>query len=268
MKKNNENKKESIKKLQAENDEIKKKLTEEHGAFFGGMDDANGLNLPPEIESQFLNHIMAFENAYKNSKRILLYDFLKRPSYRKIEELSDAEITVELERIMSLMNESQVYLSTFCEVADRELYRFITEELFFEEKDDIQIPGMNSNFTYEEFHPNHEYDIRNHSTDFINTYLDKETDYYTNMLTSGAEKLDWHIHFREAFSSFERNVFSIANIEFDAKSATVQFDIDFIGIVEGSAESLAFKGEGEMTLLYEYDYWTVDMVKLPKSVQL
>lgn len=268
MEKNNGNRKEELRKLKTENDELKKKLTEDNGAFFGSMGIGDSI-LPPEIESLFLNHIMAFENAIQTAERIQLYDFLQQPGYQKIEDLTDAEITVELNRVMDLMNEHQVCLNTLCEVSDSELYRFITEELFLKEIDDIHIPGMNTNFTYEEFHPNHEYDIRNHSSEFINTYLDKETDYYTNMLTSEAAKMDWHLHFREAFSAFKLFTFSITKIDFDIEKATVQFICEIIGAVEGASESLCFKGDGELTLLLQWDYWSVDTVKLPQSsVQL
>jgi hypothetical protein len=264
MKKNNENRKGELKKLKTENEEIKKKLTEEHGAFFGGM-GGEGMNLPPEIESMFLNNIMAFENAHKSASRVQLYDFLGQPSYRKVEELTDEEVTQELDRVMKLMSSKMIILDTLCEVDDRELYRFITEELFLEETEDVQIPGMISHYTYEEFHPNHEYDIRNHSTDFIRFYLDKENDFFKSSLTSEAEKADWHLHFREAFSSFQQNEFSITKLVFDTESATIQFDIDFVGIVDGSGESLIFKGEGEMTLRLEWDYWSVNTVRFPKS---
>ena len=129
MKKNNENPKDKLNRIRHENEEKKKQLIEEHGAFFGNMTNEN--NLPPEIESQFLDNIKAFENEFQSAKQIQLYDFLGKPNYRKLEELTDAEVSKELERIMKLMSNNQVSLDTICEVDDRELYRFITEELFF-----------------------------------------------------------------------------------------------------------------------------------------
>ena len=58
--------------LQRENEELKKKLEEEFGAANGWTNP----DLPPEMENEFLNHIMAFENAWKDAKRITLYEFL------------------------------------------------------------------------------------------------------------------------------------------------------------------------------------------------
>ncbi len=171
MKKNNETPEEKLDRIRIENEEKKKQLTEEHGAFFGNMN--NDSDLPPEIESQFLDHIMAFENAFQSAERISVYDFLEQPTFRKVEELTNAEVTQELERIMKLMSRKMVSIDTLCEVDDRELYRFITEELFLEEKDDMMIPGMMTHYTYEEFHPNHEHDIREHSIEFLNSYLNR-----------------------------------------------------------------------------------------------
>ncbi len=264
MKKNKETPKDKLDRIRIENEEKKKQLTEEHGAYFGNINNDN--DLPLEIESQFLDHIMAFENAFKSANVIKLYDFLEQPPFRKVEELTDAEITEELNRLMELMANKSVSLDTICEVDNRELYRFITEELFLEEKDDIQIPGMISHYTYEEFHPNHEHDIREHSYNFVSSYLNKESDYYTTFMSGEAEKAEWHNHFRQAFSTFHLNDFTIKELVFDTEKAVVQFDCDFVGKVEGSAESLHFLGAGEMNLLFQWDFWCVDKIIFPKSI--
>ena len=260
---NNENAKSTLNQMQIENEEKKKLLTQEHGAYFGSMNSEN--DLLPEIESQFLDHIMTFENAYQSAKCIKLFDFLEQPTFRKVDALTDAEVSEELDRIMQLMIQKMVSLDTICEVDDRELYRFITEELFQEEKDDLQIPGMITHYIYEEFHPNHEYDIRQHAIDFVNSYLNYESNFYKSFMTKEAENAEWHLHFREAFSSFHLNDFTIKALGFDLEKAVVQFDCDFFGKVEGSAESLRFLGAGEMNLLFQWDYWCVDRINFPKS---
>jgi hypothetical protein len=251
-------------KLRAANEEKKNKLIGQYGALFSDMSTNN--ELPPEIESQFLDNILAFETNYDSSNRIPLYDFMGKPSYRKVDDLSDEEVTEELNRLTELLDSCQVALDTICDVADRELYRFITEELFLYEINDMHIQGMYTRFIYEDFYPNHEHDIREHSYDFIRSYLDKDKDFYTYLLTSDAEKADWHLHFRQAFSFFQLNSFSITGIDFDTEKAKVQFECDFVGKIEGSAESLHFIGSGELTLLCQWDYWSIDSIKLPKNL--
>ncbi len=263
MKKDNKTPKDKLNRIRIENEEKKKQLTEEHGAYFSDVSNENELS--PEIESQFLDHIMAFENAWKDAKQVSLYEFLGKPPYRKIDDLREADIHEELNRLNELMFQHQVGLDTICEVSEQELYRFITEELFLEEIDEMHIPGMITHYTYEEFHPNHAYDIERYSTDFIRSYLDKENDFYLHLLTSETEKADWHIHFRQAFSSFQLNGFLIRKLDFDTEKAVVQFDCDFVGQVAGSGESLHFIGVGELTLLYQWDFWCVDKVKFPQN---
>ena len=84
-------------KLRAANEEKKNKLIEQYGACFSDMSINN--ELPPEIESQFLDNILAFETNYDSTNCIPLYDFVGKPSYRKADDLSDKEITEELNRL-------------------------------------------------------------------------------------------------------------------------------------------------------------------------
>ena len=77
------------------------------------------------------------------------------------------ELAGELDRLFELLFENDIAIDFLHEQNDREMYRFITEEMLEEEIDDIQIPGMVSHFIYEEFHPNDEDDI----TDAIEEFL-------------------------------------------------------------------------------------------------
>lgn len=251
--------------IRNENEEKRKKIEEEFGASRWGSSENNELD--PEIESLFLDYVLAFEKGWKEAKRISVYEFLEKPAFRRMDELSDAEVSTELERFYEIMDQHQLRLDTICEVADAELYRFITEELFEQEIDDMHIPGMMTNFIYEEFHPNHEYDIRHHSTDFIQTYLKKESSYYTNFLSENANKQDWHKHFREAFSSFELRQFEILNMQFDLEKsqAKVDFECDIIAEVDGSHNKLNFAGKASIQLVYQWDFWCVDSLVLPQS---
>lgn len=266
MKKESPNEKSN--RLHIENEEKKRKIEAEFGAEYWGKPEDN--ELPLEIESQFLDNILAFENAWKDTKQITLYEFLGEPSYRKPEELKEDEVHDELNHLYALMEQHQICLDTICEVSEQEIYRFITEELFFKEKDDMQIPGMITHYTYEEFHPNHAYDIENYSTEFMISYLEKENDHYTNHLSSEATKKAWHMHFREAFSSFDLKKFEITELTFDLenKKSRVEFDCEFIAVVEGSAEKLLFNGKGTFQLVYQWDFWYVDSVEFPPNQKL
>ena len=252
-----------LERLKRENEIKKLKLMLEYGMKV----PVESLNkdIPPQVESQFLDNVMEFEKAFHHSERIMIYDFIGKPDYRKSESIPDSEITVELDRIMQLLNENQISLDTLCEVDDRVLYHFITEELFLTETDNMKIKGMISHFTYEEFHPNHEYDIRNNCNWFIESFLNKESDFYTTYLTKEAEGNSWFGNFRKAFSSFERESFEITNIQFDELSSKVEFNITFSGIIDGSNQIESFSGPGKIELLFRWDYWCVQAITLPSN---
>jgi len=251
-------------RLRELNEEKKNKLIKEKGAVFSDMYDEN--ELPPEIMSRFLDNIIAYEDDYDSTNRVQLYDFMGKPSYRKVEDVPDEEIAEELNQLYRLLDKNQVSLGTLCDVADREIYRFITEELFFEEIDDTHIPGLFSIFYYEDFHPNQEHNIREQSFDFISSYLDKENDFYTYSLTSEAKEAEWHVHFRNSFSTFKLNNFTITELNFDTEKALVKCECDFVGKIKGSRESLHFFGEGEFNLLYKFENWYIDSIKLPRNI--
>jgi len=257
----NEDFDDEIEKLKQENEIKRMKLRLEFGADFPIKSDSHDLSL--HMESQFLDNILAFERAFHNSSQIQIYDYLGKPEYLNIEMIPDSNLQVELDRIMAILNANQIDLVTLCDVDDRELYRFITEELFFAETDNIRIEGMVNTFTYEEFHPNHEFDLRSSSQEFFESFLDKKSTLFTSLLTKEAEENAWFDHFRKAFSSFKMNSLTITDIKFNERDATVQFEIDFFGVIEGSKEKHYYSGVGCLRFLYQWDYWYIQELILP-----
>jgi len=144
-------------RLEAENEFLKMKMMLEHGAQFGGMQAGN---LPPEIENEFLKHIVAFEQQSQNSKYITIFEKIGRPEHFKpVAEISDAEISTAWKALCDHMGVYGVSLDVCSpNISERELYRFTIEELFLHETDDMNIPGMMSNFIYDEFYPDAMYD--------------------------------------------------------------------------------------------------------------
>lgn len=249
-------------KLRFENELKKMKLSLERGASFSDL--SSNKNLPPEVENRFLKNIEAFEDAFQSAKQISVYDFIGRPEFLSEDRITDQEISDALKNIVETLNEYGIILDTLCEVDDRVLYQFITEELFLHEMDDIRIEGMVSHFIYEEFHPNHEYDLTNATTEFINDFLDKTSkDFYTSTLTREAETDQQLIDFRSAFASFNVGRFEIDKIAFDEGIAQVEFTIDFSGMIENSHVEQRYVGKGKMEFLHQYGFWYINRVNFP-----
>jgi len=254
-----------LEKLRMENELKKMKLMLEHGAVIS--ESTNTKTVHPLIENEFLNSIEAFENAYHNAKPVLLYDFIERPDFIAVDVIDDALISTELEKIMDILNKNGIQLDTLCDVEEREIYRFVTEELFVHEMDNMRIPGMMTCFIYEEFHPNHEYDLRRYSLEGVESFLNKKDKYYEMHFTKEAIKAPWFTNFRDAFFSFSIRHFDITDLTINEFTASVAFTIDFAGTIEGSKQKQNFKGAGTIEFIYQYDYWYIQKINFPGAAK-
>ncbi len=252
-----------LEKLRIDNELKKMKLMLEHGAIITGPSDTKAVH--PLIENEFLNSVEAFENSFRNAKPILLYDFIERPVFIPVADIPDSQVSVELDRIMNMLNKNGIQLDTLCDVEEREIYRFVTEELFVHEMDNMRIPGMMTCFIYEEFHPNHEYDLRRYSFEGIEAFLNKEAEYYEGHFTKEAVESAWFRTFRDAFGSFSIQHFEITDITTGDINALVSFNIDFTGIIEGSTLKQNYAGTGSIEFLYQYGYWYIEMINFPAA---
>lgn len=160
-------------KLKAENEFLKMKMMLEQGAVFGGGDQP----LPASLENEFLNRIMAFEQQAANPKYIKLYDKIKRPTHFKpVLEIGDNEIEKAWDELAAHLHKYGVMVDVCSpNISTRELYRFVTEELFEYEMNDMDLPGMMSSFIYDEFYPDPYYDNTRVATEeCINYILEKD----------------------------------------------------------------------------------------------
>jgi len=235
------------------------------------------------MENQWLNSIEEFEKQFDNAKRTTVWEYMDKPDYKKKDELKPHEISNELNRLFELLAESNISLSTLCEVDDAELYRFITEELFQHEMDDIRIPGMMSCFTYEEFHPNAKLDIEEAIDYFFRMtmakmeniggdgydllYVDTE-----NHQDSAGSKIDKQKvvncinNFLDSFDKFEVVTYNEKTFEINQEKtdAKVTFTIHFKGLFENSSETYDFRDDGCFKLKPgEYGGWEMYHIDLP-----
>jgi len=93
------------------------------------------------LKTNGLNNIYNFESNTKTPSGFKLYDFLGRPSFKKIEELMQEGIGLALAEIQTKMEEKGVELDC-CANTPFVIYKFITEELFDHEMDRHHVPGL------------------------------------------------------------------------------------------------------------------------------
>lgn len=248
--------------IEEENKFKKLKLGIEYSMDFS---KSTGSNLPPEIEGQFLDYVTNFEKAFENAKPISVFEKMGSPEFKIGKSLSDEEICIELERIIDLMNLNGLALDVLAnyENENRLIYNFITEELFLHEIDDMNVPGMVTNFIYEDFHQNHEYDLKQATEDFLRMFLNTKSNFYKEYHSKDASNHEELNNFRSLFKKFKIKFFEFMNIVFDEQKAKVDFNIDFWAKIKGTDAKIKYSGNGSMTFEYEYGYWYVRKVDLP-----
>jgi hypothetical protein len=252
--------------LRHENEITKLKIQAEFGMEFNGKNDLN-----PAIENIWLNQILDYERAMVDNKQITVAELLGHPICKKEKELNDAEITVELHALMELLHQKNIVIDSVAGVEEREMYRFITEELFLTETDSNFPKNMICCFIYEEFHPNHEYDIRRHLDDFINSLVSKDGDYYESMILHGddesneikSQKLKHRLKlFRDAFDEIRNESFNITSIDIKENQADVCFEYKLIVLPPGSRSTQNITGNGRFQMTNQYEYWVIDQIDM------
>lgn len=104
---------------------------------------------------------------------IRIYDFIGEPLYNHVHDLSDREVPKELKKLRKLLARKGIVVDTLSGVSDRELYRFITEEVFKQEIQNIRMPNWTIHLIYEEFYPSDEFDIKNQAGHTLALIFDK-----------------------------------------------------------------------------------------------
>jgi hypothetical protein len=85
-------------------------MEEKFGAKFGMIGDVS-----PEIEKEWLKSVEAIEEQYRNSNRISVWEKIGRPEFKKIEILQEEEVSMELVRLLNILDKNQVSLETLCD---------------------------------------------------------------------------------------------------------------------------------------------------------
>ncbi|MCF8449372.1 MAG: hypothetical protein K9G49_05810 [Taibaiella sp.] len=261
--------------IRTENEIKKIKLALEHGMSFSDFEINK--DLPPELEGGFLDHIQEWEEQYAQRKMVSVFDLAEQPAFKPLSEVPENEIEKELDIILEQLHQHSVSIACLADVTPRELYRFVTEELMEKQVDDIRIEGMMHCFTYEDFYPNHEYDITNRCEEIID-HITRKDDSRT-MAPWGIADTVWHngvlltkeewvrkiIAFQESFNSFSVHQCELTAFQFNEEKniATATGDVHFSGSIEGSEEVMEFKGVCRFDMVLNYEWWIIDKMELP-----
>ena len=221
------------------NNQVKKlKIELETGAKFF---TPNGIDLPADVEAEFLDNIIAFEEAAKKAETKTIGEILGNPVLIPEDGLTDEQIHEELTKFYKLLDENNVNFDVIYETPEREIYQFICTEFVEHVHENINIPGFISRYEYEDFMPNDEGDLRSESQNlfenlFVGDFEFLEIEFADEVIFKGKK---WN---REEFMELLEVFYESTKIEL--KSVEIE-----------KVEIQLELGKAEVTGFIQYVYW-------------
>ena len=253
--------------LMRENELLREKLRNE----FGFNVQTCGAVDSPELENAWLNQVYDFEKAFDECGKVSVYDYVGRPEFKPASELSEKELSAELARLLRHLKENSVDFGSVCKYDDIVIYKFLTEELFPYQMDDIRMPQMMTGFIYEEFHPNHEYDIRRNAKRFVSdmlgekftpenfSYVLAKEVQFNNKSVPKSEFLMSLMLFREVCEYMRLEKMTDSNLDFDLNSGTGSIS----GEMAYRKDNETVSGGFTLKFTLEHEFWYISGVCIP-----
>lgn len=156
--------------LRMENELLRIKLQAELGAHFCGMEQSS---LPPQMERMFLEQIAAFHKHIAENPAIPLRQHLGNPDLRPSGGMPRRELEQAWKELSRLLESKNVRVDFLGRYPTKTMYDFILDELLDCEIETPIFENQYVCFIYEEFHPDHEYDLRKISKEFMAAFFQK-----------------------------------------------------------------------------------------------
>jgi hypothetical protein len=223
----------------------------------------DGIQLPPEIEAQMLDQILAFERVKNDAKEVEIYQYIGKPKIKAADTLSTEEVILEKERLLKLLSKKGIFLTSMEDIDDRVMYQFITEEFFFKKTLDLPIKGMVRHFVYEEFHPNEQLYAEKTVEFFMHSYFNDELNANIDMLCR--EEVSQYItDFKNLYERFELKNYELLASKIKKIKGIISASVDFEAFVENSLKSHRYQGDIEIEVRKRKGHWQISQLRFPK----
>jgi hypothetical protein len=146
------------------------KLHNEYGMAFEYTD----ARLPPEVENEWLDHVLEFERQFEQGKRITVRERIGNPPIQPLNDLPLEAVGEAVTALLDLLAAHGIAVDFLGDVEELEAYHYLTEELLDEEMDDIRIEGMMTHFTYS----TPEYEVQMWVENFVLDLFTNEKKYF------------------------------------------------------------------------------------------
>ncbi|MFC5409862.1 hypothetical protein ACFPMF_11120 [Larkinella bovis] len=140
-----------IYKSQNEINQLKRAL--ERQALFG-----EGRLPQNEVDERERHYNFLYFQVAQTARMTTVYDLIGRPDWRSTTELTDAQISREVDRLLLLLAQNGIEIQVsdpHGNADDRRLYSFITRMVFPKEIREIRLPGTCYSIDYNYYCPNH-----------------------------------------------------------------------------------------------------------------
>jgi hypothetical protein len=194
------------------------------------------------------------------------HEYFGKPKFRPVDNISNEQLPSELNKLRDMMKAHKVIINNYTEVADRDMYRFITKELF----------GMLTNgkfhsttkIVYDEFHPNREYLIKKSVCDFIRMLF--ETFYGPFRIKHLKHSLQNYKEINQLLKTYDDNIaldhLEMDELSFDGDSACVIMELGFYGITNNVFVHY-YEGDCKCFLEKSGSDWQVTHCSLPERIK-
>lgn len=201
------------------------------------------------------------------SKRFkTFHEYFGKPKFRPVDNISNEQMPTELEKLQEVMKEHQVIINSYTEVPDRDLYRFITKELFsMLTTGDFHSP---TKLVYDEFHPSREYLIKKAASDFIRLIFETYLGPYR--MNHQKHSLQNYKEIKRLLKTYEDNMgldfLEMDELSFDGDSACIIMELGFYGIMNDVFVH-HYQGDCKCFLEKSENTWRVLQCSLPERIK-
>jgi hypothetical protein len=253
------------------NEQKRKRLEEKYGARFS-FDDSDA---PPEIISEWLDTVEEYERQFQGAGKTTVRTYAGNPSYPHPSSLRPGEIPGKLRTLIDHLGAHAIAVHFDRTVPPAEAYRFIVEELFEMEIDDVHIAGMTHSFVYEDFHPDQAacatmfaghflYSLFGRDAEGCMRRADRDELYSPSGRAVSRDEMSHAIEsFIGGVAVFTGSDVSETGCEVERDYATVRFAVSWTGLQAGTFRSLAATGTATIRMKRCGIAWNVVRVECP-----
>lgn len=254
------------------NEQKKHELEERYGARFSAPPEG----VPPEAENDWLDYISEFERQFAENGQIPVREFVGNPDLPPLAAIPPDQLSDATEALMDLLLENNIEVHFDREVSDAEVYRFVTEELFREQMDNIRIDRMMHTFLYDEYHPDQASRARREAEMFLNALFFRDRRVVWHMLSKAevrdftgrngsAEQFMARVdEFYRKVSSFTSHLLEMTSCDVDTPLAEVTASLTWAGIEADTRRPVGGSGTAMVRLMISpAGGWDVVSLKVP-----